>query len=106
MAASKSERSHADKLGASPNSTEAKAFRRHAVWVDNFTRRTGDDALSGHFARVVGGDHEGKYGVFVEALTADKDGFPDDVLFRTRDDRQELLTVKYKDLRPDESGKR
>lgn len=77
-----------------------------AVHVDNSNRRSGDDVLEGHFGYVIRGEHAGRYGVFEEVVERDEDGYPTEILFRTRDDRAEYLTVAYADVRPDRAGKR
>lgn len=48
----------------------------------------------GQYAKVVSGDHEGRYGVIFEDTPGDE------VLFRTRDDAHEEFGVKLQDLRP------
>lgn len=73
---------------------------------DATDQRNDSDVMYGHFARVVSGPHEGRYGVLDYVESTGKDGYPDRVIFRTRDDEAELLTVKYTDLRPAPAGLR
>lgn len=73
---------------------------------DQNDRRNDNDVMYGHFAHIVSGPHEGRYGVLDYVETTGKDGFPDKVQVRTRDDEAELLTVKYTDLRPAPAGLR
>jgi hypothetical protein len=56
-------------------------------------------AVLGHFVDVVGGEHEGRYGVFevVEGKNA---------IVRTRDNDSALITCKISDLVPAEAGRR
>lgn len=69
--------------------------------------RTDDDVLSGNFCRVVSGEHQGRYGVFVGTSTVFvNDGWPATVTVRTRDDRDELILVNYADIRPAQPGGR
>lgn len=68
--------------------------------------RDDNDARVGKFARVVSGPFDGKYGVYVRALTFGADGYPDLVLLRTRDERGDMLQVSYADLRPAAAGGR
>lgn len=58
------------------------------------------------FAVVTAGKHKERYGVVEQVASTDKYGFPDEVLFRTRDDETELLVVKYKDLKQAFAGRR
>jgi hypothetical protein len=54
----------------------------------------------GVYARVVSGEHKGKYGVIYEDTPGKE------VLFRTRDENHEEIAVDYKDLRPALAGGR
>lgn len=69
------------------------------VKVDGRNRRDGEDALEGHFCKVVKGEHEGRVGVFDSVLNYAKDGYPERILFVTRDDKAEALPVDYADVR-------
>lgn len=71
-----------------------------AVRVDNLTRRSDDDALEGHFVKVVSGEYVGRVGGFERVLSSGPDGYPIRILVRTRDAENELLTVAYADVRP------
>ncbi|HTA98665.1 MAG TPA: hypothetical protein VK730_13615 [Solirubrobacteraceae bacterium] len=68
--------------------------------------RTDDDVLTGTFCRVIAGEHQGRYGVFTNTATITLDGWPATVIVRTRDDRDENLTVNYADIRPAAAGGR
>ena len=74
-----------------------------AVRVDNTTRRSDDDALEGHFVKVIGGEHEGQLGAYLHTLEADsKTGYPAQILVRFRDATygHDVAAVAYKDVRP------
>lgn len=60
----------------------------------------------GTFVKVIAGKHEGRYGVLHAISLETDDGWPLTTTVRTRDDRDELIPVKYKHLRPDTAGKR
>ena len=64
------------------------------------TQPDDDQATVGAFVDVVSGDHEGRYGVLVEAHSLDR------AIVRTRDANNELLVTAYSDLRPAEAGRR
>jgi hypothetical protein len=68
--------------------------------------RTDDDVLTGTFCRVIAGEHQGRYGVFTNTATITLDGWPATVTVRTRDDRDENITVNYADIRPAQAGGR
>lgn len=68
--------------------------------------RDDNDVLSGNFCRVVAGEHQGRYGVFVTTNTLCLDGWPATVTIKTRDDRDELIVVSYGDIRPAQPGGR
>jgi hypothetical protein len=57
----------------------------------------------GHFGVVTGGEHQGRFGVFVDTVSAQANGQPDTVTIRTRDANNELLQVSYDDLAPTDS---
>lgn len=56
------------------------------------------NARYGEFVTVTGGEHEGVFGVFVDIVSQDKEGYPELVLVRPQASNQTLLTVKYSDL--------
>lgn len=58
------------------------------------------------FARVTAGEHKGRYGVVDGVSSYGGDGFPETVVFRTRDSDDLRLEVPYKDLEPAEPGAR
>lgn len=68
--------------------------------------RDDNDVLTGSFCRVVSGPYEGRYAVYINTATVGPDGYPVDVVVRTRDANDELLNVKYADIRPAEAGGR
>jgi uncharacterized protein YbdZ (MbtH family) len=69
--------------------------------------RTDDDVLTGTFCNVIAGEHQGRYGVLTGTVTvALTDGWPATVTVRTRDDRDEYITVNYADIRPAQPGGR
>lgn len=87
--------------------------------VDNTTARSGADALTGHFVNIdtsdaaVKKEYEDKnlashqsYGVFLEAGDTNKDGWPETVVVRLRDDTNALVTVPYAALSRAEAGGR
>lgn len=55
------------------------------VRVDQFSRRSGDDALEGSFVQVQDGEHAGQVGAFTKVIERDKDGYPATVLLRMKD---------------------
>jgi hypothetical protein len=64
------------------------------------------DARVGQFARVVSGEHAGRYGVVEAVASAEGDGTPKTVSFRTRDADNAVLVVNYADLVPADAGGR
>lgn len=74
------------------------------VRVDNFTRRSDEDALEGAMCKVVSGPHAGLRGTFVSAVVVDQETkWPEVILVRARDHAgdDDLVTVNYADVRPD-----
>jgi len=59
--------------------------------------------MYGHFCTVTDGDHEGTFGVFVDVLSVDDQGYPELVQVRPRGNPLNVVTVKYSDLEPAES---
>ena len=80
--------------------------RRVTLTGDVEIGRTDDDALTNRFATIIAGEHAGRYVVVGSSLEMGSDGYPLRVLVRTRDDRDEVLTVDYADLRPTATGGR
>ena len=79
------------------------------VVVDNATRRSGDNALEGHFVDVIDGPHKGLFGVFLSVVHWAQDGFPTHILVRNRDHASDVgyATVEYDHARPsDRTGGR
>lgn len=60
----------------------------------------------GHYAEVVSGEHEGRYGVVHSVTDTDKDGGPKSVVFVTRDQDHARLVVDYSDLKAALPGRR
>lgn len=73
---------------------------------DVMRRRTDDDVLYGEFAKVIAGPYEGKTVSVQSTVETGADGYPTRMLVKTRDDRDELVVVNYKDLRPVAQGGR
>lgn len=94
--------------------------------VDNMTRRSDADVLTGHFCRIdygemskaeraavesivgEGGTGVGRadYGVFTEAATFDDDGYPLTANVLLRDEHSAMITVPYDALVPAQAGGR
>lgn len=68
--------------------------------------RTDDDVLTNHFCNVISGPQAGRYGVYTNTASLGDDGYPDEVVVRTRDAVDENLIVKYSDIRPALAGGR
>lgn len=68
--------------------------------------RDDNDVLTGSFCNVIAGPYAGRYAVYINTATVGPDGYPVDVVVRTRDANDELLNVKYTDIRPAEAGGR
>lgn len=69
------------------------------VVVDQRGRRSDLDALEGHFARMV----DGRLVVIEKVAARDSSGYPVTVVVRTRDARNEVLTVPWTTLEPEGS---
>lgn len=66
------------------------------VRVDGTNRLHGDDALEGHFVKVIDGEHAGRVGSFEKVLEHDPStGQPTNILVRTRDADSLLLSLPY-----------
>lgn len=89
--------------------------------MDQASRRSGADALEGHFVSIdlnhkgvkeayksVGlEDHRGDWGVYLEPAVLNPDtGIPEFALVRLRDDTNARLTVPYDALSPSAAGRR
>ncbi len=70
------------------------------------TPRDDDDVRVGGFATITDGEFAGRYVVYQRTVTSGADGYPDTVLVKTRDDRDEPLIVDYASLRPAPAGGR
>lgn len=78
----------------------AKATHGPKVTVSNFNRRSGDDAILGHFVDVVGGEHQGRRGHYFADVSHGTDGYPERVHVQSRDADNLTLEVNYADIRP------
>lgn len=112
------------------NASDAPAAARAGVgaqvptqggFVDQASRRSGDDAMEGHFVRIdlnfdgVSdayeqanlGEHRGDYGVYLEPVSLHPEtGIPEFALVRLRDETNARITVPYEALRPAQAGSR
>lgn len=118
----------AEQLQANASDAPAAARAGHEAeaptkggFVDQLSRRSGGDALEGHFVTIdlnnkgvkdaykqVGlEDHTGGYGVYLEPASLDpKTGIPETSIVRLRDDTNARVTVPYEALSPAGSGGR
>lgn len=64
-------------------------------------RRRDEDAILGHFVNVVSGEHEGRYGVFIDVAP---DG--ETAIVRSRDADNDVFSTAISDLRPAKAGLR
>lgn len=69
------------------------------VVVDQRGRRSDGDALEGHFARM----NDGRLVAVEKVESRDGNGYPVNVMVRTRDARNELLSVAWASLDPEGS---
>jgi len=69
------------------------------VQVDQYTKRSDDDALYGHFCRIVKGDHEGTVGVYAATLDREDDGWPKTIIVEPVGQANTMFQVPYKDVR-------
>lgn len=71
------------------------------VVVDNHTARDDNDARFNTFVDIVDGEHKGRVGHYFETVSHDlRSWYPEWVNVRTRDARNEVLSVLYKHIRP------
>jgi hypothetical protein len=98
------------KIATQPGSTSEGGVLPSAVAVtpegDIKIPRSDQDALTGLFANIVSGEFAPRYVVVGQTVERDDDGYPKVVEVKTRDSRDELLIVEYKDLRPATTGHR
>lgn len=80
--------------------------KAEAVEVTDLTARSDADVRVGRFCKVVGGDHDGRYGVYERTSTYGDDGYPDEVIVATRDEDSMRIVVPYSSLVPSEAGHR
>lgn len=88
------------KASKPPESAKPTKATVHPIRVDGRNRRTDDDALEGSFVTIVAGEHEGRLASFEQVQSYGKDGYPTEVVVRTRDADSLLLSVPYADIRP------
>ena len=69
------------------------------VRVDSHSARSDDDALEGHFCVIVDGEHAGRVGSFEKVSKYGPDGYPESIIFRSRDADDLYLTVPYESVR-------
>lgn len=95
------------KRAATKKTSGAKTDRGPAPVNPGSTNVRSDADVPVHsFARVTAGEHKGRYGVVDGVARYGGDGFPETVVFRTRDADDLRLEVPYKDLEPAEPGAR
>lgn len=71
--------------------------------------RADDEAVLGHFVEVTAGEHEGRYGVFIEAqaaVDAEDQTKATIAVVRARDNDSDRFSVPIADLVPAEAGRR
>lgn len=71
-----------------------------------YRARSDDDVLTNAFCKVIAGPYAGRYGVFWSTASLGADGWPSEVVVRTRDAEDENIVVSYADIRPDVAGRR
>ena len=71
-----------------------------------YRARSDDDVLTNTFCKVIAGPYTGRYGVYITTASLGADGWPDQVVVRTRDAEDENIVVAYADIRPDVAGRR
>jgi hypothetical protein len=71
-----------------------------------YRARSDNDVLTNTFCKVIAGPYAGRYGVYITTASLGADGWPDQVVVRTRDAEDENIVVAYADIRPDVAGRR
>lgn len=71
-----------------------------------YRARSDNDVLTNSFCKVIAGPYTGRYGVFWSTASLGADGWPSEVVVRTRDAEDENIVVNYADIRPDVAGRR
>jgi hypothetical protein len=71
-----------------------------------YRARSDNDVLTNTFCKVIAGPYSGRYGVYITTASLGADGWPDQVVVRTRDAEDENIVVAYADIRPDVAGRR
>lgn len=99
--AAKTKKASTSKSGSTASARKSKKSSSKREMRDVAT-----PAVGGFAVVTKSGDDQNKYGVVEEVLSTDKDGDPDKVVFRTRDDKSERLVVKFSDLEHAEAGRR
>lgn len=87
------------KTAAKPSTKKTVSKTREYVPTPEKDPGFDEFAQEGQFAEVVSGEYTGRYGI-VQQITGDE------VVFKTRDDDDARLIVKFSDLRPSRAGKR
>jgi hypothetical protein len=83
-----------------PSTTAVTSPAVHPVTVSDENRRDETDAIVGraatlHRSKKEGGDIEGE---IYAVSTFDKEGYPDDVIFRPRNQAGSMISAKYKEI--------
>jgi hypothetical protein len=68
----------------SPSAAEA-APAVQPVFVDQYARRSDDDALENSFVQILSGDHAGQVGAVIKVEARGDDGYPTRVIVRLKD---------------------
>ena len=71
-----------------------------------YRARSDNDVLTNTFCKVIAGPYTGRYGVYITTASLGADGWPAEVVVRTRDAEDENIVVAYADIRPDVAGRR
>jgi len=92
----------------SPPSTTAAEAAPSGVAFDGsvYRARSDNDVLTNTFCKVIAGPYTGRYGVYITTASLGADGWPAEVVVRTRDAEDENIVVAYADIRPDVAGRR
>jgi hypothetical protein len=84
--------------------TEATSVATPAVPLNQFTRRSGDEAIEGEWVDVVDGEYKGRFGYVAGISETGKDGYPVSLFVRTRDADNLLIEVAYANAKPSDSN--
>lgn len=111
MPAAKAKASHKASKPKSPKPTPSPEKRRFVdeplkpvkvqpVRVDGTNCRSDDDAREGCFVTIIAGEYTGRLASFEQVQSYGKDGYPTEIIVRTRDADSMWLSVPYADVRP------